>query len=91
MHVQPVSHHHNHIAKLDQKNQKKIIIAALVTASYMLVEIIGGLWVNSIALVADGVHMMTDAMALGIAWWGFYMSQKPATAIMTSISQATPA
>jgi len=83
MHVQPVSYHHNHIGKPDQKNQKKIIIAALVTASYMLVEIIGGLWVNSIALVADGVHMMTDAMALGIAWWGFYMSQKPATAIMT--------
>lgn len=83
MNVQPVSHHHNHISKPDQKNQKKIVIAAVVTASYMLVEIIGGLWVNSIALVADGVHMMTDAMALGIAWWGFYMSQKPATAIMT--------
>jgi len=83
MHVQPVSHHHNHIGKSDDKTQKKIIIAAVVTASYMLVEIIGGLWVNSIALVADGVHMMTDAMALGIAWWGFYMSQKPATAIMT--------
>ena len=59
MHVQPVSHHHNHIAKPNKKNQKKIMIAALVTASYMLVEIIGGLWVNSIALVADGVHMMT--------------------------------
>ena len=83
MNVQPVSHHHNHISKPDKKNQKKIMIAAVVTASYMLVEIIGGLWVNSIALVADGVHMMTDAMALGIAWWGFYMSQKPATAIMT--------
>jgi len=83
MNIQPVAHHHNHIAKPDKKSQKKIMIAALVTASYMLVEIIGGLWVNSIALVADGVHMMTDAMALGIAWWGFHMSQKPATEIMT--------
>ena len=83
MDVQPVAHHHSHIAKPDKKSQKKIMIAALITASYMLVEIIGGLWVNSIALVADGVHMMTDAMALGIAWWGFYMSQKPATEIMT--------
>lgn len=81
MHIQ--SHHHSHVPKLDEKSQKKILIAGLVTASYMLVEIIGGLWVNSIALVADGVHMMTDAMALGVAWWGFYMSQKPATAIMT--------
>lgn len=81
--IPPVSHHHSHIAKPDSHNQKKILIAALITASYMLVEIIGGLWVNSIALVADGVHMMTDALALGIAWWGFYMSQKPATERMT--------
>ncbi|MGM0541074.1 MAG: cation diffusion facilitator family transporter [Pseudomonadota bacterium] len=81
--IQPVSHHHSHIVKPDRHNQKKILIAALITASYMLVEIIGGLWVNSIALVADGVHMMTDALALGVAWWGFYMSQKPATERMT--------
>jgi cobalt-zinc-cadmium efflux system protein len=83
MSVQPVAHHHSHIAKSDSKSQRKVMIAAIITASYMLVEIIGGLWVNSIALVADGVHMMTDAMALGIAWWGFYMSQKPATDRMT--------
>lgn len=82
--IQSVSHHHHtHMAKPDKHNQKKILIAALITASYMLVEIIGGLWVNSIALVADGVHMMTDALALGVAWWGFYMSQKPATERMT--------
>ncbi|BCN92398.1 zinc transporter ZitB [Thiomicrorhabdus immobilis] len=83
MDVQPVSHHHNHIAKVDNSSQRKVLIAGVITASYMLVEIIGGLWVNSIALVADGVHMLTDAMALGIAWWGFYMGQKPANERMT--------
>ncbi len=59
------------------------MLAAIITASYMMVEIIGGLWVNSIALVADGVHMMTDAMALGIAWWGYHIAQKPANERMT--------
>lgn len=83
MDVQPISHHHNHIAKVDNSSQRKVLIAGVITASYMLVEIIGGLWVNSIALVADGVHMMTDAMALGVAWWGFYMGQKPANERMT--------
>lgn len=80
---QPVSHHHNHIGKVDKHSQKKIMLAAVITSSYMMVEIIGGLWVNSIALVADGVHMLTDALALGLAWWGFHMSQKPATERMT--------
>jgi len=83
MSVQPVSHHHNHIGKANKSNQRKILIAAVITASYMLVEIIGGLWVNSIALVADGVHMMTDAMALAVAWWGYHIAQKPANARMT--------
>ncbi|MDG6774537.1 cation diffusion facilitator family transporter [Thiomicrorhabdus sp. ZW0627] len=83
MDVQPVSHHHNHIAEANEHNQRKVLIAAIITGSYMLVEIIGGLWVNSIALVADGVHMLMDAVALAIAWWGFHMSKKPANERMT--------
>ncbi|MDX1351405.1 MAG: cation diffusion facilitator family transporter [Thiomicrorhabdus sp.] len=83
MSVQPVSHHHNHVGKANKTNQRKILIAAVITASYMMVEIIGGLWVNSIALVADGVHMLTDAMALAVAWWGYYIAQKPANEQMT--------
>ncbi|MBO1924672.1 cation diffusion facilitator family transporter [Thiomicrorhabdus sp. 6S3-12] len=74
---------HNHIAEHSGRSQKKIMIAAIITASYMLVEIIGGLWVNSIALVADGVHMLTDAMALAIAWWGFHIARRPANECMT--------
>lgn len=81
--MQPVSHHHSHISVPNKSNQKKVMIAAILTASYMMVEIVGGLWVNSVALVADGVHMMTDAMALAIAWWGFHISQKNANERMT--------
>lgn len=83
MNVQPVSHHHNHIGKANTSNKRKVLIAAIITASYMLVEIIGGFWVNSIALIADGVHMLTDAMALTVAWWGYHIAQKPANERMT--------
>ncbi|WP_319558178.1 cation diffusion facilitator family transporter [Thiomicrorhabdus sp.] len=81
--VQVVSHHHNHLGCCQKQSQRKVMIAAIITATYMLVEIIGGLWVNSIALVADGVHMLTDAMALMIAWWGFKISRRPANTNMT--------
>ena len=81
--VQPVAHHHSHISMDTSQNQKKVMIAAILTASYMLVEIFGGLWVNSVALVADGVHMLTDAMALMVAWWGFHISKRPANDRMT--------
>ncbi|MBD3726377.1 MAG: cation transporter [Moraxella osloensis] len=80
---QVVSPHHPHTVTADSGNQKKILIAAFLTASYMSIEIIGGFWVNSIALIADGVHMLTDSLALLIAWWGFYIAQRPATNKMT--------
>ncbi|MBN2646743.1 MAG: cation transporter [Thiotrichales bacterium] len=75
--------HHPHIGHSHHHSQRKVMIAAIITASYMLVEIIGGLWVNSIALVADGVHMLTDAVALALAWWGFQIAKKSANERMT--------
>ena len=75
--MQPVSPHHNHIKLDDGKNQRKVLIAAIITSTYMLVEIIGGWWVGSLALMADGVHMLTDAVALLIAWWGFQVAKRP--------------
>lgn len=76
-------HQHSHMNLNNDKNQRKVMIAAMITATYMLVEIVGGFWVNSIALIADGVHMLTDAMALAVAWWGFHISKRPATQRMT--------
>ena len=75
--VQYLSPHHNHIKTGDEKNQRKVLIAAILTGSYMLIEIIGGWWVGSLALMADGIHMLTDAVALMIAWWGFVVAKRP--------------
>ncbi len=81
--VQPVSPHHTHIKTGDEKNQRKVLIAAVLTSSYMLIEIIGGWWVGSLALMADGIHMFTDAIALMIAWWGFVVAKRPPDARYT--------
>lgn len=86
MHPSP---HHSHRAQPDARNQRKILFAAILTFSYMTIEIVGGFWVNSVALIADGVHMLTDSIALLIAWWGFHMAQKPATERMTFGYQRT--
>ena len=83
------SPHHSHSAKPDARNQRKILFAAILTFSYMTIEIVGGFWVNSVALIADGVHMLTDSIALLIAWWGFHVAQRPATDQMTFGYQRT--
>ncbi len=53
--------------------------ALLITASFMVVEFIGGWWTNSLALMADAGHMLTDAAALGLCLFAIWFVRRPAT------------
>ena len=60
---------HNH--QFDKGNplaQKKILFATILTAFMMVAEIFGGLIFNSMALLADGWHMSSHMVALGLAY-----------------------
>jgi cobalt-zinc-cadmium efflux system protein len=67
-----MSHEHN--------NMRRVIIALVLTASFMVVEVIGGILSGSLALLADAGHMLTDTMALGLAAAAFHVSKRPADA-----------
>ena len=56
-----------------------MIIALLITIVFFFVELIGGFASHSLALVSDAGHMLTDAMALGLALMAFLFSSRPAT------------
>jgi cobalt-zinc-cadmium efflux system protein len=43
-----------------------------------VVELVAGLKSHSLALVSDAGHNFTDALAIGLAWAGFYLQSKPA-------------
>ncbi len=57
---------------------RRILFAMILTASFMIVEVIGGVLSGSLALLADAGHMLTDSMALGLAWAAFMVSERPA-------------
>ena len=61
------------------KNKKKLAIVFGMTASYMVAEAIAGVLTNSLALVADAGHMLTDAAALGLALLAIRFAERPAT------------
>ncbi|GAA4362295.1 cation diffusion facilitator family transporter [Kangiella marina] len=78
-------HHHGHShANDDEKHEhpvtsrKRMLWAVILTASFMLVEVIGGLVSGSLALLADAGHMLTDAAALLLAFYAMTLSAKPA-------------
>jgi cobalt-zinc-cadmium efflux system protein len=67
----------------DNSNLRRITIALVLTAVFMVVEVIGGILSSSLALLADAGHMLTDTMALALAAVAFQVSKRPADAKLT--------
>src|SRR5690625_1559874 len=61
-----MGHDHTH-----GSNKKVLLISFIIITLYMIVEAIGGLLTNSLALLADAGHMLSDAISLGIALLAF--------------------
>lgn len=59
-------------------NMRRVTIALVLTATFMIVEVIGGIISGSLALLADAGHMLTDTMALTLAAVAFRVSKRPA-------------
>jgi cobalt-zinc-cadmium efflux system protein len=53
------------------------MIALVLTGTFMVVEVIGGILSGSLALLADAGHMLTDTIALGLAAVAFAVSKRP--------------
>ncbi len=62
---------------------RRVIIALILTAVFMVVEVIGGILSQSLALLADAGHMLTDTMALALAAVAFQVSRRPADGRLT--------
>ncbi len=56
--------------------KKNVFYVTLLTLVTMLVEIFGGLYYNSMALLADGWHMSSHVLALGMAYLAYVMANK---------------
>ncbi|MBU1100206.1 MAG: cation diffusion facilitator family transporter [Bacteroidetes bacterium] len=70
------SHGHNH-APADFN--KAFIIGIALNSSYILIEVIYGLSFNSLALLADAGHNLSDVLGLLIAWGASYLVMKKPT------------
>jgi cobalt-zinc-cadmium efflux system protein len=72
-------HHHGHGASAGARNSKRLLLTLVLVATYMVAEVIGGLYANSLALLADAGHMLSDVGALSLSLFAIWISQKPAT------------
>ncbi len=61
-------------------NEKTLLLALGLTSTFLIIEVIAGLYLNSLALLADAAHMFTDAAALAIALAAARLARRPADA-----------
>jgi len=68
---------HKHTYRLHER--KKLILASAITAIIFIVEVIGGIITNSLALLSDAGHMLTHLFALLISLVAIIFASKPPT------------
>lgn len=71
-------HDHSHVPEVTQSNERKILISFFIIFGFMIVEAVGGWMSGSLALIADAGHMLTDAVAMGLAYAAFRFGRRAA-------------
>lgn len=75
-------HHLNHVKKQDS-SKRALWITLILAAFFTIVEIIGGIWSNSLALLSDSAHMVSDVLALILSMTAIYLASRPPNARYT--------
>ncbi len=81
-HADGHDHGHEHVHDLRQRSsggRKDLLVALSITLLMMVVEVMGGLISNSLALLSDAGHMLTDNLALLLSFFAMKFASMPAT------------
>lgn len=71
-------HHHHHHTIGENEKPTNIVIAFWLNTLFAIIEIIGGLYTNSMAILSDAVHDLGDSLSLGFAYY-FHKKSKQAS------------
>ncbi len=75
-----MGHHQNHSQgghTLKKNNRTALTAALIITAGIMVLEFLGGLFTNSLALLSDAGHMLSDTTSLGLSLFAAVLALKP--------------
>lgn len=84
-HVHGHDHSHNHSPGHAHggghgrtANRRRLLLTLVLAAGYMVAEFVGGWLTNSLALLADAGHMLSDVAALALSWFALWIAERPA-------------
>src|ERR1041384_3526863 len=77
------SHIHSHLREAAKQTTTRLSLSLFLTLAFVIIEAGAGLFANSLALLTDAAHNLTDVIALGLTWFALRSPPQPANAQKT--------
>ena len=77
---------HCHIEResgIDKKARRKLVIASILCLIFMVVEVVGGILANSLAIATDAAHLLTDLASFMVSLFSIWLASRPSTQKMS--------
>jgi cobalt-zinc-cadmium efflux system protein len=74
------AHIHFHPDERGKQTHFRLALSLFLTLAFVIVEAVAGYIANSLALLTDAAHNITDVAALALTWYAFHLAEQPAHA-----------
>jgi len=81
--TQTHSHIHSHLREAAKQTSSRLSLSLFLTLAFVFIEAAAGIFANSLALLTDAAHNLTDVIALGLSWYAIRLTAQPANAHKT--------
>jgi cobalt-zinc-cadmium efflux system protein len=76
-------HTHPHLSSVAKQTISRLALSLVLTALFVVMEAGAGLFANSLALLTDAAHNLTDVIALGLSWYAVSLTTRPSNSQKT--------
>jgi cobalt-zinc-cadmium efflux system protein len=77
------SHTHSRLREVSKQTTTRLSLSLFLTLAFVIIEAGAGIFANSLALLTDAAHNLTDVIALGLTWFAVHITSQPANAQKT--------
>jgi len=74
---------HTHFGQIMKQTSSRLALSLFLTLGFLVLEALAGILANSLALLTDAAHNLTDVIALALSWYAVRLTTQPANAQKT--------